>query len=151
MIKFAKKCVLPFHFSKTSKLSTPHSAAIYTSTFGKLGKFNPSDFIPKNVLQPFYTAWKQAGFGRPAEKRPFPIELKADKVYMWCACGWSRHQPFCDGTHKNPLMKITMRPVKFAVEKDGKYWLCRCKATKHRPFCDGSHKCNEIQDKLKYL
>ena len=29
----------------------------------------------------------------------FAIEVKAGKIYRWCACGRSDNQPFCDGSH----------------------------------------------------
>lgn len=35
-----------------------------------------------------------------AAKEPREVELKAGKVYAWCACGQSSNQPFCDGSHK---------------------------------------------------
>ena len=33
------------------------------------------------------------------QKFPFTLELEAG-TYYWCACGKSKNQPFCDGTHK---------------------------------------------------
>ncbi|MGE3966811.1 MAG: CDGSH iron-sulfur domain-containing protein, partial [Dongiaceae bacterium] len=36
-----------------------------------------------------------------AQKSPYPVELEAGKTYFWCACGRSRKQPFCDGSHKD--------------------------------------------------
>jgi len=35
-----------------------------------------------------------------AQKAPYPVEVEAGKTCWWCACGLSRKQPFCDGTHK---------------------------------------------------
>lgn len=49
-------------------------------------------------------------------------------------------QPMCDGTHKNPNYKCTLKPIKFRVEEEDDYYLCNCKQTKLRPFCDGTHK-----------
>ncbi len=34
-----------------------------------------------------------------AQRGPFEAEVKAGKSYAWCACGRSRKQPLCDGTH----------------------------------------------------
>lgn len=71
-----------------------------------------------------------------AQKNPFVVELQKGKTYAWCACGLSKNQPFCDGSHK-----ITeLRPNVFTAEKDGTVYLCGCKHTKTAPFCDGSHK-----------
>ena len=33
-------------------------------------------------------------------RRPIPIKVEAGKSYWWCACGRSKTQPFCDGSHK---------------------------------------------------
>ena len=33
-------------------------------------------------------------------RQPIPIEVEAGKSYWWCACGLSKTQPFCDGSHK---------------------------------------------------
>ena len=30
---------------------------------------------------------------------PYQVELEAGKRYAWCACGRSKRQPFCDGSH----------------------------------------------------
>ena len=35
-----------------------------------------------------------------AQKSPIPFEVEAGKSYFWCACGQSKNQPFCDGSHK---------------------------------------------------
>ena len=34
-----------------------------------------------------------------AQKGPYEVELEAGKSYLWCACGHSATQPFCDGSH----------------------------------------------------
>ena len=34
-----------------------------------------------------------------AQRGPYAVEL-APGDYWWCACGRSKRQPFCDGTHK---------------------------------------------------
>ena len=70
-----------------------------------------------------------------AQKEPYEIELDPG-TYWWCACGRSKDQPFCDGSHKG----TGFSPVELKVEKKETYWLCGCKATKDQPHCDGSHK-----------
>jgi len=30
----------------------------------------------------------------------YAVMLKADANYLWCSCGLSCNQPFCDGSHK---------------------------------------------------
>ncbi len=70
-----------------------------------------------------------------AQKAPFPIEAEAGKTYFWCACGQSKNQPFCDGSHKG----TSFTPTKVTAEKDGTLWFCGCKHSAKAPFCDGSH------------
>ena len=72
----------------------------------------------------------------PAQKSPYGITLEAGKEYWWCACGRSKNQPFCDGSHKG----TGLTPVGFKAEKSGEHWLCGCKSTGTKPFCDGTHK-----------
>jgi CDGSH iron-sulfur domain-containing protein 3 len=71
----------------------------------------------------------------PAQKAPYEVELEAGKRYAWCACGRSRRQPFCDGSHE----QVGLAPVVFEAGKTGTHWLCGCKATGNRPHCDGTH------------
>ena len=33
-------------------------------------------------------------------RRPIAVKVVAGKSYWWCACGRSKTQPFCDGSHK---------------------------------------------------
>ena len=33
-------------------------------------------------------------------RAPLPIEVTAGEEYWWCACGRSKSQPFCDGSHE---------------------------------------------------
>ena len=106
----------------------------------------PVKTIPKNLLEEHQTAHLQKENGTIYDKKPFKMQLEANKTYGWCLCGKSHTQPFCDGTHKNIFLKIKLRPIRFKVEKSGDYWLCNCKQTKHRPFCDGTHKLPEIQE-----
>lgn len=63
------------------------------------------------------------------------VDLEAGKDYFWCACGLSKSQPFCDGSHAG----TGLSPVKFTADKSGKSALCRCKGTANQPFCDGTH------------
>jgi len=70
-----------------------------------------------------------------AQKSPYVIELKPG-TYWWCACGRSKTQPFCDGSHKT----TSLVPIKIEVAAGQKAALCGCKQTKTPPYCDGSHK-----------
>ena len=65
-----------------------------------------------------------------------PISLDLEPgTYWWCACGKSKNQPFCDGSHKD----TSHTPVKFEVTQKKSAAYCVCKKTANRPFCDGSH------------
>ena len=72
-----------------------------------------------------------------AQRFPYMAELPAGD-YLWCSCGRSKNQPFCDNSHAG----TEFRPVRFRIEPHSRremVWLCGCKRTKTRPFCDGSH------------
>jgi len=71
-----------------------------------------------------------------AQKSPYPVDVKAGEAYWWCACGRSKSQPFCDGSHKG----TDITPAKWVAEKDGKAFFCGCKQSKTPQLCDGSHK-----------
>jgi CDGSH-type Zn-finger protein len=55
--------------------------------------------------------------------------------YFWCACGRSRNQPFCDGSHAG----TGISPEPFELEKEKRVALCQCKRTGKPPMCDGTH------------
>lgn len=67
--------------------------------------------IPKNILQEAVTSHLQAEHGAVYDKKPFKMTLEANKKYMWCLCGRSKSQPFCDGTHKHAQLKIKQKLV----------------------------------------
>ncbi len=71
-----------------------------------------------------------------AQKAPYPVEVEEGKSYFWCACGQSKNQPFCDGSHKG----TGFTPVKYTADASKKVFFCGCKQTANAPLCDGSHK-----------
>ncbi|MGL5009672.1 MAG: CDGSH iron-sulfur domain-containing protein [Paracoccaceae bacterium] len=71
-----------------------------------------------------------------AQTAPYKADLQGEKAYFWCACGQSKNQPFCDGSHKG----TSFTPLKFEVDAAKTAFLCGCKHTANAPFCDGSHK-----------
>lgn len=71
-----------------------------------------------------------------AQKEPYATEVEEGKTYYWCACGHSKNQPFCDGSHKD----TEFEPVAFTAEKTETVYLCGCKRTSGQPRCDGTHK-----------
>ncbi len=70
-----------------------------------------------------------------AQKGPYALEVKAGRKYFWCACGRSRKQPLCDGSHAG----TGIQPLMFQASEDRTVWFCGCKATGDQPFCDGTH------------
>jgi len=71
-----------------------------------------------------------------AGRAPLPVDVKAGETYYWCACGQSKNQPFCDGSHKGS----DFSPLAWTADTDKKAFFCACKHTKNSPLCDGSHK-----------
>ena len=53
----------------------------------------------------------------------------------WCACGKSKTQPFCDGSHAG----TEFSPLPVHIEEEKTIAWCACKKTGNAPFCDGSH------------
>ena len=37
--------------------------------------------------------------GERAGNEPITVDVEKGKNYFWCACGKSKKQPFCDGSH----------------------------------------------------
>ena len=71
-----------------------------------------------------------------ADNKPKKVNLKKGDEYYFCACGRSKKQPFCDGSHVGTEFK----PKSFVAEKTGDAYLCQCKHSANTPFCDGTHK-----------
>ena len=70
-----------------------------------------------------------------AQNTPIPVEVEAGKTYFWCACGRSKKQPFCDGSHAG----TDITPVKYTADADKKAFFCACKHSCKAPLCDGTH------------
>ena len=66
-----------------------------------------------------------------------PLVQKTEPgAYWWCACGHSKKQPFCDGSHKG----TGQSPLKVEITTAETVAWCICKRSGSKPFCDGSHK-----------
>ena len=70
-----------------------------------------------------------------AQRSPYFVDVAAGESYWWCACGKSKSQPFCDGSHKG----TAFTPVEYKAEKDGQVAFCGCKRSADKPLCDGTH------------
>ena len=70
-----------------------------------------------------------------AQKEPYGVDVEEGKSYWWCACGRSKDQPFCDGSHKG----TGLEPVKYTATRSKQVWFCGCRQTANPPLCDGAH------------
>ncbi|MEZ5358760.1 MAG: CDGSH iron-sulfur domain-containing protein [Candidatus Zixiibacteriota bacterium] len=72
---------------------------------------------------------------------PIAVDLEPGS-YWWCACGRSKEQPFCDGSHSG----TEFEPLEFAVTEKKRFVLCQCKRTKNPPYCDGAHRMLKVEE-----
>ena len=70
------------------------------------------------------------------QKSPHKVKVEKNKTYFWCACGLSKKQPFCDGSHKK---EGKFKSLMYFADENKEVFFCGCKMTGHQPLCDGSH------------
>jgi CDGSH-type Zn-finger protein len=70
-----------------------------------------------------------------ASNTPYAIDVEAGKNYFWCACGKSKKQPLCDGSHNG----TEFTPLIYKATESKRLFFCGCKETSTQPLCDGSH------------
>lgn len=85
---------------------------------------NSESELSKNFKKPMTSAFE-----------PQNVRLTENETFLWCRCGKSKNQPFCDGTHHGSKNK----PLVCQAKKTGNVKLCGCKQTKTSPYCDNSH------------
>jgi hypothetical protein len=54
-------------------------------------------------------------------RAPITVDVEAGKSYWWCACGRSKKQPFCDGSHKARILTDRIQG------RCGQRFTCACK------------------------
>jgi len=69
-----------------------------------------------------------------AQKSPYVVTIEPGN-YAWCACGQSKNQPYCDGSHKGSEFS----PIVQKIEESKTVAWCGCKQSGGKPFCDGTH------------
>ena len=69
-----------------------------------------------------------------AQRKPYVLEIEPG-TYAWCACGQSKNQPYCDGSHR----VTSFRPIVIKIETKQKVAWCGGKHSQKAPFCDGTH------------
>jgi CDGSH-type Zn-finger protein len=69
------------------------------------------------------------------QSAPYLVDVEDGRVYYWCACGKSKKQPFCDGSHS----ASGFNPVRVLAVETKVIYFCGCKQTATPPFCDGTH------------
>ena len=70
-----------------------------------------------------------------AQRGPYVKEIQPGK-FAWCACGQSKNQPYCDGSHRGSGFAPVVVEI---TEKKTIAW-CGCKHSGNKPYCDGSHR-----------
>ena len=70
-----------------------------------------------------------------AQKAPYEQAVTQGESYWWCACGRSKSQPFCDGSHKG----TGLSPVEYKATRTKNVFFCGCKQSANKPLCDGAH------------
>jgi len=102
---------------------------------------DPGDKWTAHLLYPFVKSNKsgsEIGGGhikeKHTQKEPFKTTLK-EGTYLYCQCGYSSEQPWCNGSHHGTKHK----PLVVDIKRKTKASICTCKLTKTPPYCDNSH------------
>ena len=70
-----------------------------------------------------------------AQRAPYVMEVESG-TYAWCACGRSKNQPYCDGSHQG----TEFSPIVVEIDAKKTVAWCGCKHSNNKPYCDGSHR-----------
>ena len=68
------------------------------------------------------------------QQAPYVVEVEEGRRYLWCSCGLSRRQPWCDGAHCGTAFE----PLAFVAPISGEFYMCGCKRSDNKPYCFGN-------------
>ena len=71
---------------------------------------------------------------RSPQRAPYVVQVQEGRDYLWCSCGLSRNQPWCDGTHAGSGFE----PLAFTAPVSGEFYMCGCKRSENAPYCFGN-------------
>jgi CDGSH iron-sulfur domain-containing protein 3 len=70
-----------------------------------------------------------------ADTRPVVLDVEPG-TYSFCTCGYSKTQPYCDGSH----IGKGFVPETLTIDTPQKIAFCQCKHSQKGHQCDGSHR-----------
>jgi CDGSH-type Zn-finger protein len=69
-----------------------------------------------------------------AQPGPYEVEVVEGRRYLWCSCGLSATQPWCDGSHEG----TGFEPIAFVAPLSAVFHMCGCKRSENKPYCFGT-------------
>lgn len=93
-----------------------------------------SSQLPRKITGMWHTMWKYDPVPVTPSYSPYQVSVEHGKSYLWCSCGHSTNQPWCDGSHVTEAPGF--KPIIFAPSQTKKYMLCGCKHTNFPPMCN---------------
>jgi CDGSH-type Zn-finger protein len=70
---------------------------------------------------------------------PYAVRVEEGKTYLWCRCGRSTSQPWCDGKHAGSGLE----PIEFVAPISETFYMCGCKRSDNPPYCFGNCRGNQ--------
>ncbi len=126
-------------YSKNDNKPIPTATAAAVRE-AKKSESEPEEKLVKAAAEPDYEIQVETvtTTNPPHSPKMGPYEIGEPIVgatYFWCACGYSKSQPFCDHSH----LGTGFKPVKY-TQKRYKYEVsfCGCKMSKSAPICDST-------------
>lgn len=77
---------------------------------------------------------QQSGDPVGSKRGPYIVQVKAGETYLWCSCGLSKTQPWCDQSHAD----TSFEPIEFVAPISGEFHICGCRQSQNKPFCFGT-------------